>query len=37
VSDALTVRVLTFEAPVCSMEFCGPPFSKFLPAKFWWL
>ncbi len=32
--DALRVRVCTFEAPVCSSAFCGPPFSKFLPVKF---
>ena len=37
VSVALNVRVLTFESPECSSALVVPPFSKFLPVKFWWL
>jgi hypothetical protein len=34
---ALNVLVFTSDAPVCSIEFCAPPFSKPSPVKFWWL
>ena len=34
---ALNVFVLTSEAPVCSIEFCAPPFSNPSPVKFCWL
>ena len=33
VSEPVKVSVVTSDAPVCSLEFCGPPFSKPLPTK----